>query len=89
MMSPNGFSGLEKEYIRKHHHHHDLAENQCSSFLVKHIRAPVHLVRPFLSLLHFIFSRIHCFNFQLSVFLEIDYLMKYLEAKAINSLYLR
>ncbi|XP_016483949.1 abscisic acid receptor PYL8-like [Nicotiana tabacum] len=43
MMSPNGFSGLEKEYIRKHHHH-DLAENQCSSFLVKHIRAPVHLV---------------------------------------------
>ncbi|KAL6972072.1 Abscisic acid receptor pyl3, partial [Sarracenia purpurea var. burkii] len=31
------------EYIRKHHRHHP-AENQCSSALVKHIKAPVHLV---------------------------------------------
>ncbi|KAM3247757.1 Abscisic acid receptor PYL8 [Capsicum baccatum] len=43
MMNANGFSGVEKEYIRKHHLHQP-KENQCSSFLVKHIRAPVHLV---------------------------------------------
>ncbi|GFY95421.1 PYR1-like 10 [Actinidia rufa] len=34
---------MEIEYIRKHHRHH-LTENQCSSALVKHIKAPVHLV---------------------------------------------
>ncbi|XP_057508276.1 abscisic acid receptor PYL8-like isoform X1 [Actinidia eriantha] len=42
-MNSNGFSSTEIEYIRKHHRHH-LTENQCSSVLVKHIKAPVHLV---------------------------------------------
>ncbi|CAN4085768.1 unnamed protein product [Withania somnifera] len=43
MMNGNGFSGVDKEYTRKHHLH-EPGENQCSSFLIKHIRAPVHLV---------------------------------------------
>ncbi|CAA7051629.1 unnamed protein product [Microthlaspi erraticum] len=34
---------LEREYIRRHHKH-ELSENQCSSTLVKHIKAPVHIV---------------------------------------------
>ncbi|XP_020573313.1 abscisic acid receptor PYL8-like [Phalaenopsis equestris] len=34
---------LESEYVMRHHRH-DLKENQCSSFLVKHIKSPVHLV---------------------------------------------
>nr|POE51212.1 abscisic acid receptor pyl8 [Quercus suber] len=38
-----GFSGVEWDYIRRHHRH-ELADNQCSSALVKHIKAPVHLV---------------------------------------------
>ncbi|PSS04435.1 Abscisic acid receptor like [Actinidia chinensis var. chinensis] len=42
-MNANGFSSLETEYIRKHHRH-QRNENQCSSSLVKHIKAPVHLV---------------------------------------------
>jgi len=42
-MNANGFSSVEREYIRKHHRHYP-AENQCSSALVKHIKAPVHLV---------------------------------------------
>ncbi|XP_059304657.1 abscisic acid receptor PYL8 [Lycium ferocissimum] len=42
-MNANGYSVMEKEYIRKHHIH-EVKENRCSSFLVKHIRAPVHLV---------------------------------------------
>ncbi|KAK4365477.1 hypothetical protein RND71_016835 [Anisodus tanguticus] len=33
----------EEDYIRRHHTH-DVRDNQCSSSLVKHIRAPVHLV---------------------------------------------
>ncbi|CAH2070150.1 unnamed protein product [Thlaspi arvense] len=33
----------EREYIRRHHKH-ELLENQCSSTLVKHIKAPVHIV---------------------------------------------
>eukprot|EP00268_Persea_americana_P025927 TRINITY_DN2526_c2_g4_i1.p1 TRINITY_DN2526_c2_g4~~TRINITY_DN2526_c2_g4_i1.p1 ORF type:complete len:187 (-),score=29.30 TRINITY_DN2526_c2_g4_i1:504-1064(-) len=41
-MSANG-SRMETEYIRRHHQH-QMRENQCSSALVKHIRAPVHLV---------------------------------------------
>lgn len=36
-------SSMEDEYIRRHHKH-DVKENQCSSSLVKHIKAPVHLV---------------------------------------------
>ncbi|XP_027163590.1 abscisic acid receptor PYL8 [Coffea eugenioides] len=39
----NGFSGAEREYIRKHHSHQP-ADNQCSSILIKRIKAPVHLV---------------------------------------------
>lgn len=39
----NGCAISESEYIRRHHKH-ELGENQCSSALVKHIRAPVHLV---------------------------------------------
>lgn len=39
----NGIGSVESEYIRRHHRH-DPAENQCSSALVKHIKAPVHLV---------------------------------------------
>ncbi|KAL2921936.1 Abscisic acid receptor PYL8 [Bienertia sinuspersici] len=39
----NGYEGAEEEYIRRHHKH-EPAENQCSSLLIKHIKAPVHLV---------------------------------------------
>ncbi|KAF5731235.1 abscisic acid receptor PYL8 [Tripterygium wilfordii] len=39
----DGFESVESEYIRRHHSH-DLAENQSSCALVKHIKAPVHLV---------------------------------------------
>ncbi|KAB2001104.1 hypothetical protein ES319_D12G277500v1 [Gossypium barbadense] len=43
----NGFSGAAAvaaaEYIRRHHLH-EIGENQCSSTLVKHIKAPVPLV---------------------------------------------
>ncbi|KAF9667393.1 hypothetical protein SADUNF_Sadunf15G0018400 [Salix dunnii] len=35
---------VESEYIRRHHTRNDLADHQCSSALVKHIKAPVHLV---------------------------------------------
>lgn len=35
---------MEDEYIRRHHKH-EVKENQCSSSLVKHIKAPVHLVK--------------------------------------------
>ncbi|GLT35823.1 hypothetical protein SLA2020_102420 [Shorea laevis] len=41
--SGNGFGSVESEFIQKHHRH-EPGENQCSSALVKHIRAPVHLV---------------------------------------------
>lgn len=34
---------MESEYIHLHHNHQP-RENQCSSALVKHIKAPVHLV---------------------------------------------
>lgn len=37
----------EREFIRRHHKH-ELVENQCSSTLVKHIKAPVHIVSLFL-----------------------------------------
>ncbi|CAL5344104.1 unnamed protein product [Camellia sinensis] len=43
MNNANGFSCMETEYIRKHHKHQTV-DNQCSSALVKHIKAPVHLV---------------------------------------------
>ncbi|KAK1421442.1 hypothetical protein QVD17_23779 [Tagetes erecta] len=34
---------VEMEYIKKHHRHH-ISDNQCTSVLLKHIKAPVHLV---------------------------------------------
>ncbi|KAL1806027.1 hypothetical protein ACET3Z_029095 [Daucus carota] len=34
---------MEDEYIRKHHKH-QVRDNQCTSSLVKHVKAPVHLV---------------------------------------------
>ncbi|CAI0408681.1 unnamed protein product [Linum tenue] len=42
---PNGnaCSRVEDEYIRRHHHH-QVQDNQCSSSLVKHVKAPLHLV---------------------------------------------
>lgn len=45
MITGNGYGSKieEDEYIRRHHKH-EVKENQCSSSLVKHIRAPVHLV---------------------------------------------
>ncbi|WCJ36804.1 Abscisic acid receptor PYR1 [Euphorbia peplus] len=39
----NGLGSMESEFVRRHHKH-DAAENQCSSALVKHIKAPLHLV---------------------------------------------
>ncbi|XP_022873004.1 abscisic acid receptor PYL8-like [Olea europaea var. sylvestris] len=42
-MNGRGLSGVEREYIRKHHNH-EVEDNQCSSFLIKHIKAPVNLV---------------------------------------------
>ncbi|CAF1897598.1 hypothetical protein Bca4012_049120 [Brassica carinata] len=46
MEARNGMemNNLEREYIRRQHHKHELVENQCSSTLVKHIQAPVHIV---------------------------------------------
>ncbi|XP_038898112.1 abscisic acid receptor PYL8-like isoform X3 [Benincasa hispida] len=43
MSGNGGFSSLERECIRRHHRH-EPAENQCSSVLIKHIKAPVPLV---------------------------------------------
>ncbi|XP_047328994.1 abscisic acid receptor PYL8-like [Impatiens glandulifera] len=40
----NRFSAIETEYIRKHHKHQLDEDNQCTSVLVKHIKAPIHLV---------------------------------------------
>lgn len=42
-MNVKGLSGVEKDYIKKHHTH-EIKDNQCSSFLIKHIKSPVHLV---------------------------------------------
>nr|XP_010925746.1 abscisic acid receptor PYL8 isoform X2 [Elaeis guineensis] len=42
-MNSNGCCGVESEYVRRLHRH-ELRENQCSSTLFKHIKAPVHLV---------------------------------------------
>lgn len=36
-------TALEALYIRRHHRH-EPAANQCTSALIKHIKAPVHLV---------------------------------------------
>lgn len=42
----------EYDYIRRHHKH-EVRDNQCTSSLVKHIKAPVHLVR---SQIYFIYN---------------------------------
>ncbi|XP_073020756.1 abscisic acid receptor PYL8-like [Primulina eburnea] len=43
MMNVKGLSGTEIEYIMKHHQH-EIRDNQCNSFLIKRIKAPIHLV---------------------------------------------
>ncbi|CAH8318124.1 unnamed protein product [Eruca vesicaria subsp. sativa] len=43
MMNADEIKNVESEYIKRHHVH-ELLENQCSSTLVKHIKAPLHLV---------------------------------------------
>lgn len=43
-MESVGGGGLETvRYVRTHHQHH-CRENQCSSALLRHIKAPLHLV---------------------------------------------
>lgn len=66
-MNAAGNGGVEREYIRKHHRH-EPAENQCSSFLIKHIRAPVNLVRYLLPLCCFYFSACILFLFGFCVY---------------------
>jgi abscisic acid receptor (PYR/PYL family) len=39
----NGVDVMEDQYIRRHHRH-ELRDDQCTSTLVKHIKAPVNLV---------------------------------------------
>ncbi|XP_051121910.1 abscisic acid receptor PYL8-like [Andrographis paniculata] len=36
-------SGAEKEYLKKHHRH-EIKDDQCSSYLIKRVKAPLHLV---------------------------------------------
>ncbi|KAJ8452710.1 hypothetical protein Cgig2_005046 [Carnegiea gigantea] len=43
MMNGNGNTVIVEEYIRRYHTH-EPGENQCSSILIKHIKAPVHRV---------------------------------------------
>ncbi|XP_010445584.1 PREDICTED: abscisic acid receptor PYL8 [Camelina sativa] len=43
LVNPNLSQSQEREFIRRHHQH-ELLHNQCSSTLVKHINAPVHIV---------------------------------------------
>lgn len=55
--------GLETEYIQKHHRH-DPADNLCTSVLVKHIKAPVHLVNfPLSAKKHICIIYLHVENF--------------------------
>ncbi|KAK8935599.1 Abscisic acid receptor PYL8 [Platanthera zijinensis] len=42
-MLADGNRPMESDYVRRHHQH-DPTENQCSSTLIKHIKAPVPLV---------------------------------------------
>ncbi|RZC91359.1 hypothetical protein C5167_027422 [Papaver somniferum] len=44
MNGNGGISSMENEYIYRHHKHDGMRDNQCSSALVKHIKAPLHLV---------------------------------------------
>lgn len=42
-MSSGCGDSMEAQYIRRHHRH-EPRENQCTSALVRHVKAPVHLV---------------------------------------------
>lgn len=42
-MNGHGYSVTESQYIRRYHEH-SISDNQCSSAIIKHIRAPVDLV---------------------------------------------
>ncbi|KAI3831997.1 hypothetical protein MKX03_006371 [Papaver bracteatum] len=44
MNGNGGITSMENEYIYRHHKHDEMRDNQCSSALVKHIKAPLHLV---------------------------------------------
>lgn len=66
-----GIGGVESEYIRRHHRH-DPGDNQCSSALVKHIKAPVHLV-PSLPLFYLVFVCVHvCIFMIIGSFWSVD-----------------
>ncbi|KAG8477486.1 hypothetical protein CXB51_031049 [Gossypium anomalum] len=43
MNGGDAYSMMEAQYIRRHHKH-DIRDDQCSSALVKHVKAPVDLV---------------------------------------------
>ncbi|CAN1189534.1 Abscisic acid receptor PYL10 [Linum perenne] len=61
--SGNAFSRIEDDYIRRHHRH-QVQDHQCSSSLVKHIKAPLHLVSLFSLLLTF---RVFFFRFLIRI----------------------
>lgn len=61
MNGGDAYGAVEAQYIRRHHRHQP-RENQCTSALVKHIKAPVHLV----SFIFFsIYTSTWCFLFLL------------------------
>lgn len=43
MNGGDAYVGMEVQYIRRHHRH-ETRDNQCTSAMFKHIKAPVHLV---------------------------------------------
>lgn len=43
LCSRSGFGSTESEFLRRHHRR-EWADNQCSSVLIEHIKAPIHLV---------------------------------------------
>lgn len=43
MNGGEAYSMMEAQYVRRHHRH-EIRDDQCTSALVKHIKAPVHLV---------------------------------------------
>nr|GMC98119.1 abscisic acid receptor PYL9-like [Ipomoea batatas] len=53
MLGGDRRTGVEDEYIRRHHRH-EVRDNQCSSSLVKHIRAPVHLINALFELILYV-----------------------------------
>ncbi|KAF5733119.1 abscisic acid receptor PYL9 [Tripterygium wilfordii] len=44
MNTADTYAAMESQYIRSHHSHQLRDNNQCTSVLVKHVKAPVHLV---------------------------------------------